>query len=79
MGCHPSGIWDGALEGRLCALAAHTLRVGRDMAEIVVVGSLNMDLMIYGGEPLPPELKEEAMNVKKIILDIMQKGAAGDF
>lgn len=41
--------------------------------------SLNMDLMIYGGEPLPPELKEEAMNVKKIILDIMQKGAAGDF
>ncbi len=41
--------------------------------------SLNMDLMIYGGEPLPPELKEEAMNVKKIILDIMHKGAAGDF
>ena len=41
--------------------------------------SLNMDLMIYGGEPLPAELKEEAMNVKKIILDIMQKGAAGDF
>jgi len=41
--------------------------------------SLNMDLMIYGGEPLPPELKEEALNVKKIILDIMQKGAAGDF
>jgi len=41
--------------------------------------SLNMDLMIYGGEPLPPALKEEAMNVKKIILDIMQKGAAGDF
>ncbi|GBE08974.1 hypothetical protein BMS3Bbin11_00247 [bacterium BMS3Bbin11] len=41
--------------------------------------SLNMDLMIYGGKPLPPELKEEAINVKKIILDIMQKGAAGDF
>ena len=41
--------------------------------------SLNMDLMIFGGEPLPPELKEEAMNVKKIILDIMQKGATGDF
>lgn len=41
--------------------------------------SLNMDLMIHGGEPLPAELKEEAMNVKKIILDIMQKGAAGDF
>ncbi len=41
--------------------------------------SLNMDLMIYGGMPLPPALKEEAMQVKEIILDIMHKGAAGDF
>ena len=41
--------------------------------------SLNMDLMIYGGKPLPPALKEEAMQVKEIILDIMHKGAAGDF
>lgn len=41
--------------------------------------SLNMDLMIHGGAPLPPELKEEALKVKTIILDIMQKGASGDF
>lgn len=41
--------------------------------------SLNMDLMIYGGKPLPPALKEEAMHVKEIILDIMHKGASGDF
>ena len=41
--------------------------------------SLNMDLMIYGGMPLPPALKEEAMQVKETILDIMRKGAAGDF
>jgi uncharacterized protein (DUF302 family) len=41
--------------------------------------SLNMDLMIYGGEPLPEDLKEEAMNVKKIILDIMDRGSTGDF
>ena len=41
--------------------------------------SLNMDLMIHGGEPLPSELKEEALNVKKIILDIMDRGASGDF
>ena len=41
--------------------------------------SLNMDLMIYGGKPLPPALKEEAMHVKEVILDIMHKGAAGDF
>ncbi len=41
--------------------------------------SLNMDAMIYGGTPLPPALKEEAENVKMIILDIMNRGAEGDF
>lgn len=41
--------------------------------------SLNMDAMIYGGKPLPAELKEEAMGVKDIILDIMKRGAEGDF
>ena len=41
--------------------------------------TLNMDLMIYGGKPLPTELKEEAIKVKEIILDIMERGAAGDF
>lgn len=41
--------------------------------------SLNMDLMIHGGTPLPPELKEEALKVKMIIQDIMKRGAAGDF
>ena len=41
--------------------------------------TLNMDLMIYGGTPLPNELKEEALSVKNIILDIMHRGAQGDF
>ena len=41
--------------------------------------TLNMDMMIYGGEPLPPELKEEAMKVKEYILDIMNRGATGEF
>jgi len=41
--------------------------------------SLNMDAMIYGGKPLPPALKEEAVGVKEIILDIMNRGAEGDF
>jgi len=41
--------------------------------------SLNMDAMIYGGKVLPPELKKEAIRVKTIILDIMNRGAAGDF
>lgn len=41
--------------------------------------SLNMDLMIHGGLPLPPELKQEALRVKQVIQDIMQRGAKGEF
>ncbi|MCU7839447.1 MAG: DUF302 domain-containing protein [Candidatus Thiodiazotropha sp. (ex Lucinoma annulata)] len=41
--------------------------------------TLNMDMMIYGGESLPPELKEEAIKVKEYILDIMNRGATGEF
>lgn len=41
--------------------------------------TLNMDLMIYGGRTLPDELRKEAVQVKEIILDIMNRGAAGAF
>jgi hypothetical protein len=41
--------------------------------------TLNLDMMIHGGTPLPPDLAEEANNVKDIILDIMNRGASGDF
>jgi uncharacterized protein (DUF302 family) len=41
--------------------------------------TLNMDLMIHGGKELPPELKQEAMQVKEIILDIITRGAKGEF
>lgn len=41
--------------------------------------ALNMDMMIYGGKPLPEDLKKEALEVKEVMLAIMQRGAAGDF
>ena len=41
--------------------------------------TLNMDLMIHGGKTLPPEMKQEATQVKEIILDIMKRGATGEF
>jgi uncharacterized protein (DUF302 family) len=41
--------------------------------------TLNMDMMIYGGDELPDELREEAIAVKDIILDIMERGAKGEF
>jgi len=41
--------------------------------------SLNMDMMIYGGTPLPPKLKKEALRVKEVIQAIMSRGASGEF
>ena len=41
--------------------------------------TLNMDMMIHGGKPLPEELRAEAIQVKEIMLDIMNRGASGEF
>lgn len=41
--------------------------------------ALNMDAMIFGGKTLPPALLEEALQVKENILEIMNRGAEGDF
>ena len=41
--------------------------------------SLDMDMMIHGGKTLPPELLEEALHVKGVILDILNRAAEGDF
>ncbi|HEB59036.1 MAG TPA: DUF302 domain-containing protein [Gammaproteobacteria bacterium] len=41
--------------------------------------TLDMDLMIHGGHPLPEDLKTEALRVQTVINDIMQRGAAGEF
>lgn len=41
--------------------------------------TMNMDMMIHGGTELPAELFEEASEVKAIMLDIMNRGAEGEF
>jgi hypothetical protein len=41
--------------------------------------TMNMDLLIYGGRPLPPALKAEAIKIRDIMLSIMQRAAQGDF
>lgn len=41
--------------------------------------SLNMDMMIHGGKPLPHDLKLEAEHVKKVIETIMQRASLGEF
>ena len=41
--------------------------------------SMNIDLMIYGGKTLPPELKSGAIKVSETIRAIMAGAARGDF
>ena len=41
--------------------------------------TLNMDIMIYGGRPLPPALKSDAIKVRDTIIEIMTRAAQGDF
>ena len=41
--------------------------------------TMNMDIMIYGGRPLPPALKMEAIKVRDSILQIMNRASRGDF
>ena len=41
--------------------------------------TLDMDMMIYGGKTLPPDLLKEAKRVKRIMKDILKKAAEGDF
>ena len=41
--------------------------------------TLNMDLMIYGGETLPEALLLEALEVKETMLQILNRAAEGDF
>jgi len=41
--------------------------------------TLDMDMMIYGGKTLPPELLKEALEVKDIMQDILSRAAEGDF
>jgi uncharacterized protein (DUF302 family) len=50
-----------------------------DKAGKLWIYTLNMDMMIHGGSALPPELYQEANDVKEIILDIMNRGAKGEF
>ena len=41
--------------------------------------SMNLDLMIHGGQSLPPGLKQEAVRVRDSLRKIMTGAAAGEF
>lgn len=41
--------------------------------------TMSLDLMIHGGKELPPDLKREAMRVWKVMQEVMEGAAKGDF
>ncbi len=50
-----------------------------DEAGDLWIYTLNMDLMIYGGQTLPEELLKEALEVKETMQQILNRAAEGDF
>jgi len=55
------------------------LSVVEDESGALWIYTLNMDLMIHGGKPIPPALKAEAIKVRDILDEIMRRAAEGDF
>lgn len=41
--------------------------------------SMNMDFLIHGARELPPELKASALRVRRVMREIMEGAAAGEF
>lgn len=41
--------------------------------------TMDMDAMIHGGAPLPPDVLKHALAVKDSIMEIMHRGAKGEF
>ncbi len=55
------------------------IAIVQDKSGQVWLHSMNLDMMIYGGKPLPPELKQQAIKVRNTLFEIMQAAAAGEF
>ena len=55
------------------------IAVVEDLQGKLWLHTMNLDMMIYGGKKLPPELKTEALRVWGNIKAMMQGAAAGEF
>jgi len=43
------------------------------------LSTMDMNLMIHGGKPIPPALKSDAIKIRDALNEIMLRSAAGDF
>lgn len=43
------------------------------------LSTMDLNLMIHGGKPIPPSLKIDAIKIRDVLNEIMLRSAAGDF
>ena len=43
------------------------------------LSTMDLNLMIHGGKPIPPALKSDAIKIRDVLNEIMLRSAAGDF
>ena len=55
------------------------IAVVEDMQGKLWLYSMNLDMLIYGGRMLPPELRKEAIRIRNVLREIMEGAAAGEF
>lgn len=55
------------------------IAIVQDQQGKVWLYTMRLDMLIYGGKPLPDKLKREALRVWQVIQDIMQGSSNGDF
>ena len=78
--CHPkSGEMISDYNDAYTAFMPSRIAVVEDKHGKLWLHTMRLDLMIYGGKPLPPELKAEGLHVWNTTRDIMLAAAAGDF
>ena len=56
-----------------------TISIVEDKKGRLWLYSLNMDFLIHGAKELPPDLKADALKVRRLMRDIMEGAARGDF
>jgi len=55
------------------------ISVVEDQEGVLWLYAMNMDFLIHGANELPPELKTKALKVRRIMREIMEGAAAGEF
>jgi uncharacterized protein (DUF302 family) len=56
-----------------------TISVVEDKEGKLWLYTLNMDFLIHGAKELPPELKADALKVRRTMREIMEGAAKGEF